>query len=440
MWLYLPSECSRSSPAAAVSTQDSSERFRALARSVTWSGNSVEPRRLSAVWRRANWTKLLSGATSEPSMVERGAALWIASWRDSPARPSVSRETVAASRMSAGSGLMSTGWLTKRERGWWLSRTFRGLFQPIGNSETYSEAWPTCGSMRSGYVYRRAPWAPAKSASAGSAWPTATSGDSNSSGSRTLPGSAAHPGTSLTDAVKRWPSARAEDSESDQAAQWMTPQSPTGGRTVSDDLVLSKGASPTGKRTVGLESQTRMWTTPQAHDTAPGDASRVGRFGTKHGGRNLTDDVARWTMPSANLFNDGESPEMFEARRQRMLAKGYNGNGTQTPLPIQAAGCSHRDQTSATNGATSSQPTRSRSRLIQIATSGRRPYRQLAQRAIRRLTPRGPEAARLNAWFVEWLMGWPRGSTVIDERVSASSATASSPNRQPRRSASSRAG
>jgi hypothetical protein len=34
-------------------------------------------------------------------------------------------------------------------------------------------------------------------------WPTATEGDSKSSGSRNLPGSKAHKGTSLTDAVGR---------------------------------------------------------------------------------------------------------------------------------------------------------------------------------------------------------------------------------------------
>ena len=33
------------------------------------------------------------------------------------------------------------------------------------------------------------------------------------------------------------------------------------------------------------------WTTPQTHDVHPGNAARVRRYGTKHGGANLTDDV-----------------------------------------------------------------------------------------------------------------------------------------------------
>ena len=49
----------------------------------------------------------------------------------------------------------------------------------------------------------------------------------------------------------------------------------------------------------------RFWPTPQARDTAKGDPNRVGRHGTKHGGRDLTD----WVMvdheaESASLQGD----------------------------------------------------------------------------------------------------------------------------------------
>ena len=40
--------------------------------------------------------------------------------------------------------------------------------------------------------------------------------------------------------------------------------------------------------------------------------------------------------PAAGNFNDGESLESWEARRQRNLAKGINGNGQGTPLAIAA--------------------------------------------------------------------------------------------------------
>jgi len=56
------------------------------------------------------------------------------------------------------------------------------------------------------------------------------------------------------------------------------------------------------KRQVGLAHQVKMveqkmWPTPQAHDKQAGDAERVGRFGTKHGGRNLNDEVQKFPTP-----------------------------------------------------------------------------------------------------------------------------------------------
>lgn len=105
-----------------------------------------------------------------------------------------------------------------------------------------------------------------------------------------------------------WPTPRTEDGEStgisatrralgvadnlpSAVGQWMTPTVPNGGRTP------RPGQSPTGrlpdggKATVDLSHQVGQWATPQAHDEHQGDPDRVGRFGTKHGGRNLNDDV-----------------------------------------------------------------------------------------------------------------------------------------------------
>jgi hypothetical protein len=81
----------------------------------------------------------------------------------------------------------------------------------------------------------------------------------------------------------------------------MTPVVPNGGRNVSEEVVLAKGSTADGKRTVDLGSQVRHWPTPDA-----------------------------------NVSNDGETPESFEARRQRNIAKGYNGNGMGTPLAMAA--------------------------------------------------------------------------------------------------------
>ena len=76
-----------------------------------------------------------------------------------------------------------------------------------------ARAWPTPTTGGTGYKSgnNRDVWRPglalaAKGARPVRLWPTATCGDAKRSGSRTLPGSKAHPGTSLTDAtVRAWP-------------------------------------------------------------------------------------------------------------------------------------------------------------------------------------------------------------------------------------------
>ena len=47
------------------------------------------------------------------------------------------------------------------------------------------------------------------------------------------------------------------------------------------------------------------------------------------------DDLRTWATPSAANVNEGESPESWEARRQRNLVKHGNGNGQGEPLAMQ---------------------------------------------------------------------------------------------------------
>lgn len=82
-----------------------------------------------------------------------------------------------------------------------------------------------------------------------SSWPTATAASQAQTADNPTPGQTG--GTTLAGAADM---------------MWFTPNVPNGGRT------LQEGTSPTGmtpdgiKRQVGLENQTRLWTTPQAHD------------------------------------------------------------------------------------------------------------------------------------------------------------------------------
>jgi DNA (cytosine-5)-methyltransferase 1 len=54
--------------------------------------------------------------------------------------------------------------------------------------------------------------------------------------------------------------------------------------------------------------------------------------------------------PAAGAFNDGESVEQWDARRERIKAKGINGNGMGEPLAIAAQRLLPTPRTSDTNG------------------------------------------------------------------------------------------
>jgi hypothetical protein len=107
-----------------------------------------------------------------------------------------------------------------------------------------------------------------------STWPTPRSEDSESCGN--------YPGAvdSLTGATRQWATPNARDV--------LNPGSPDGERS---QRKLEQGW------TIDLNDQAAWWTTQQAHDSAGGNPERVGRFGTKHGGANLADDVTLWKTP-----------------------------------------------------------------------------------------------------------------------------------------------
>jgi hypothetical protein len=70
--------------------------------------------------------------------------------------------------------------------------------------------------------------------------------------------------------------------------------------------------------------------TPAARDWKSGESNLIGT-----NSRPLNEVVVNLLpTPTASNPNDGESLESWEARRQRNLAKGINGNGQGTPLAI----------------------------------------------------------------------------------------------------------
>lgn len=101
-----------------------------------------------------------------------------------------------------------------------------------------------------------------------------------------------------------------------QISQWMTPNVPNGGRSVSEELVASKGTPPEGdKRTVGLESQTKFWATP----TSSENSNRGGKMAPSHGvshGIVLAGQAGAWPTPGAMQY--GGTAEQHLARKAEM--------------------------------------------------------------------------------------------------------------------------
>ena len=104
-------------------------------------------------------------------------------------------------------------------------------------------------------------------------WPTPTSGDARSSGSRNTESSKAHPGISLTDAVRQ---------DGGRGRMWPTATASDGNRGQND---------PDGKRGQTLIGAARgqMWPTASARDWK--DTPGMARVGA--GGRKRTDQLAR---------------------------------------------------------------------------------------------------------------------------------------------------
>ena len=161
-----------------------------------------------------------------------------------------------------------------------------------------------------------------------------------------------------------------------QAAQWATPNARDDHNPSQPDSARSKRKLEQGW-TIDLNEQAAWWTTPQAHDSSGGDPSRVGRFGTKHGGRNLADDVTAWNTESA--WPTPASRDHKGANSESHMDRS-TGAMHLDQLPNFVAHCFHPDQATTTHGAKSS------------------PSGQTSRR-------------RLSPIFVEWLLGLPIGWT-----------------------------
>ncbi len=408
-WLYLPpSTASNYSPASACSARDcepgSTIWASRIAPSATLSGKLTQPQSWLRAWKKAPWMQRLSGPTLPPSTLDAGAGKWIASLPDFPAR--TCRLLVGEPGSTAlGPGCFSRSSVlpTIAVRGSCFWRTSQASLLPPPPLWTRKKAsstnarspeswgnWPTAGGMRNGSLYQHPTWAPVMDASGGFVSHGETRGCNTSSYSN----------------GKMGPNIR------EQATQWLTPCVPNGGRSVSADLVASKGMTETGdKRTVGLESQTRHWATPRATDGEKGGPNQRGGRGDPI----LPGQVCQWATPTASENSNrttrvapshGHGHGMVLAGQAASwptpAARDGKGTNSEAHALVTGAGRKHMDQLAnfvaysplaqpIRDGLTSSDKPHG-SAPHSVSTSSRMP----------KLLTR-----RLNPYFAGWLMGWP---------------------------------
>jgi hypothetical protein len=444
-WLFVP--------ALPVLISDSPSWCPITVPSCTWRGKPLSPRAWSRAWMRASWLRRLSGTTWLPSTAASGVATWIASQPVFRVSRGAQREEVPASATTDGSGRISGNEFAKWNRGLCIWKTFLPLF-PEEDWPWFSATWPASGSMRNGICSRPLMSVHRIDESDCSYWPTAVDADCRSSGREKSIGGAMHPGTTLTDAVRRWPATaetpnqlvtrertgrapclgeawptpvardyrtpntaasqqrRSENSSRGQqlpnvvAHLWATPVVPNGGRTLPNDELATLGGMANGKRQVDLGTQVRLWATPRAED-----AESCGGHSASVAGDSLTCQTRLWPTPAAMPYGSSQN--------------GINGLGgenerpsAQTPslermsrcfLPLletfmDGEGCS-------ASGPSSRRPSQWKTphdlantdRFGRTGGGGGELHKQATKQA--------PVKARLNANFVEWLMGWPIGWT-----------------------------
>lgn len=309
----------------------------------------MPPRHWSRAWKTASWLRRLSGLTSSRSMGDVGVDMWMLSLPVSRVSPGAPLAKATGPQTNGGSGPTSEIAFAK----WNPDSSSWRMSLPLfleADWPSFSGIWPTSGSMRSGVCSPQPEWVPPIDASACSSWPTAAESDSRSSGRHTTSTGVMHPGTSLTDSIRAWPTPRAEDGEScgnypkgqdsltgvtrywrtpnaggprnrqgsrgnghqvtiaEQAEHWPTPNVPNGGRVMNAEDVAAKGATDRGKRQVGLESVASLWPTPQAQD---GDERNSLASQMRHADQghqpSLHSATGRWLWPTPAATPYGSS-------------------------------------------------------------------------------------------------------------------------------------
>lgn len=442
-WLYLPSNCAAASACLEKDCEPGSPTWASrLAPVSTLSGKLTQPQSWLRAWKKAAWMRHLSGATFAPSTLSLGVAKWIASLPDSRAR---TLALPAGAQGSTASGpacsSKSSGSQPIAVRGSCFWRTSQASFLPPPPLWTKPKAnltnarppeswenWPTAGGTRNGSLFLRPMWVPATagrggSASRGETWPTPnTMPNAPNSGLNRGNGviRARHKSQSIGLTAENWATPDCNTASysngkfgpniRQQSAQWMTPNVPNGGRHVPEELVASKGMTAAGqKMTVGLESQSKYWTTPSASD-----GERGGCLTENMSGTSLTQQVKSiWSTPKASEMDRGICPSELRRNSAALLvqtaqwptpaARDHKGTNSEEHALVTGGGRKHMDQ------------------LANFVAYS--PLAQATRDGETSLTNSLKSPRHLNPLFGAWLMGWPSTWAIAEPHASSASET-----------------
>ncbi len=246
---------------------------------------------------------------------------------------------------------------------------------------------------------------------------------------------------------------------------WFTPNVPNGGRVV-DSETYAAGKRPDGSKVqLGLENQARMWPTPDSGVFNDGEEpgsfldrqARQKAKGINGNGMGMTLAMASKVWPTPNALDGEKAPKQFAGGNPSLPALAKLWNTPKASDAISGADRMRRD----TGKPQSALPTEVMLWSTPRASDGEKGgpnmsfgaggqplpsqamtwppacdlYSPLALTTVKTGKPSSKERRSLNPLFVEWLMGWPPGWTLLVSSDFACSATALSRFKQRMRSA-----
>ncbi len=393
MWLRIPT--SHCFPATEDSTLPSNALCQALAASVSWRGKLLRPQSWRLAWRTEAWRKHLSGLTLPPSQADSSVAAWLDLSAGFPARTSAlpadkpeSRESGAdcslKSSDSFASWSPSSGCFLK------TSRQF-SIFQ---QAQPFSENLPRSGSMRNGELFERPMLVDRTGESGRLCWPTARAEDFKH-------------GEATDYEIRREKAMDLLHVKAERMMRmWHTPKAHEYAET--SGTFVSRNADRGAHCLRGLGAKTTPkpdYQTPLPNETSNEYWERMTAYETENG-IDPTAGGMHWPTPQAC---DVKSPDMEgSGRYERIIKNGWqiHPNSAAAKWPTPAA----RDYRSP-NAASHMDRSTGAKHLDQLPNFIEHSFLPVPATSTHGAKSPNGSTRRLNADFVDWLMGLIPGWT-----------------------------